>query len=172
MTPLALYLSAALHAWCPANQHLFVEAAAITEARYADIADTIATIALDPAEGPLFAGGDGRARTALLLASIASFESGCFRGDIQFCAASGDSGRAWGLYQSHAGRTRVCWSLQAATVVALRQVRESFVACEQLEPDRWLNEYASGTCSRGTRESRNRWNRARDWMRVHPWSIA
>ena len=170
MTPLALYLAGAMQFWCPIGDHAFRERAAITEARYADIASTIADVASDLGEAPLFEGGDGRERTALLLASIASYESGCFRTDVQFCAptGSGDGGHAWGIYQSHLSRARVCWSLRSATLVALEQVRKSVAACSR-EPWRYkLSLYASGSCASGHREARNRYERASIYWGEHP----
>lgn len=170
MTPLAMYLTSAMTFWCPVGDHAFREGAAITEARYADIASTIADVATDHEQAPVFEGADGRERTAILLASIASFESGCFRDDVHFCArtGSGDGGHAWGIYQSHLSRARVCWSLRSATVVALEQVRESFAACSS-EPWRYrLSLYASGSCAAGHREAENRSKRAAMWWTEHP----
>lgn len=174
MTPLALYLVSAMSFWCPREDHLFREASAITEARYDDIASTIADVATDREQAPVFEGPDGRERTAILLASIAGFESGCFRDDVHFCArtGSGDGGHAWGLYQSHLSRARVCWSLRSATVVALEQVRESFAACSNERPAWRLSVYASGSCAAGHREAENRYKRAATWWRGHPLASA
>jgi hypothetical protein len=171
MTTLATYLFAAMTAWSPLSQHHYVEGEAVTVARYQDIASSIAAVSLDPAEQPLFAGSDGRARTAVLLAAIASFESGGFRSDVAWCSPSGlgDHGHAAGLWQSHRSKARACWSLQSAAHLALEQIRESFVACEREDPAVWLAAYASGSCSRGWVQARNRWDRAASWMKVHPW---
>jgi hypothetical protein len=155
--------------WAPLTEHAFVEARAVTEARYAAIADDIASVAL--AEPPLFAGDDGRARTAVLLAAIASVESGGFRGDVAFCRRPGDRGHAWGLYQSHTARERVCSSVREATRVALEQVRESINACLPLDAPA-LAAYASGSCRKGHSAARSRWDRAAAWMRAHAWGAS
>lgn len=174
MTPLAAYLYAAMTAWSPLAQHHYAEGEPVTVARYQDIAESIASVALDPAEPPVFAGDDGRARTAVLLAAIASLESGGFRSDVAWCSASGlgDHGHAAGLWQSHRSKSRACWSLQSAAHLALEQVRESFVACQALDPAVWLAAYASGSCSRGWVQARNRWDRAASWMAGHPWGAS
>ncbi len=170
MNALAQYLYAAMVAWAPPSTHLYAEAAAVTEARYLAIASDVASVALEPSEAPLFAGDDGRVRTAVLLLSVASLESGGFRADVAFCRTLGDHGRAAGMYQSHRSRDRVCSSTREATRVALEQIRESFVACEANEPAVWLAAYSSGSCSRGWVQARNRWDRAADYMRTHPLS--
>ena len=170
MSPLATYLVAAMHAWAPVEQHSYIEGAAVTEARYAAIASDVADVALDPHEAPLFAGDDGRARTAVLLLAVASLESGGFRSDVVWCHASGDHGRAWGPWQSHRSRARACSSVQEAARVALEQMRESFVACERNEPAVWLAAYTSGSCSRGWLQARHRWERAAGWMAAHPFA--
>jgi hypothetical protein len=168
MTPLALYVSASMHAWCPVADHLYVEAAPITEARFADIAQTIADVADDPIETPAFIGADGRLRTAVLLAAIASYESGCFRAAVQFCQVGGDNSRAWGLYQSHAGRARVCWSQHDAAVIALQQVRDSFHDCAGNTAAERLASYCSYDCEHGRAAARKRYGRAADWIAAHP----
>jgi hypothetical protein len=171
MTPLAAYLFAAMVAWSPLEHHHYHEGEPVTVARYQDIASSIADVALDPAESPVFAGDDGRVRTAVLLAAIASFESCGFRSDVAWCSPSGlgDHGHAAGLFQSHRSKARACWSLQSAARLALEQVRESFAACQANEPAVWLAAYTSGSCSRGWLQARNRWDRAAEWMRRSPW---
>ena len=165
---LPAYLYAAMTAWAPPSSHAYAEAPAITEARYQAIASDVASVALDPDEQPLFAGDDGRARTAVLLLAVASLESGGFRGDVQSCAVTGDHGRARGLFQSHRSGDRVCTTAREATRVALEQIRESFVMCEREDPAVWLAGYVSGSCGRGWMASRRRWDRAADWMKTHP----
>ena len=49
------------------------------ERRRQEIADAILTVAMDPAEKPLFPGPDGRLRTAIVMNAIASFEGGYHR---------------------------------------------------------------------------------------------
>jgi hypothetical protein len=78
---LASYLLAAMTSWMPMKNHLQSEAPDVTEARYEQIAADVAQIATDSDEEPLFQGEDGRVKTALLLLSVAFYESN-FRGDI------------------------------------------------------------------------------------------
>ena len=56
------WLVAAMFAWAPARQS--------ERARYTEIASDLVTVVYDSDESPLFAGDGGRARTALVLASI------------------------------------------------------------------------------------------------------
>ena len=168
MSSLAAYLLAAMAAWSPLALHHYAESESATEARYQAIAQAIADVALDPSEAPLFAGADGRVRTAVLLASIASLESG-FRADIATCHTNGDHGRAWGLFQSEKSQRRACASVTSAAHLALEQIRQSFKACEQNDPDTWLAFYCAGSCGKGLWLARNRWRRAAEWMRAHPW---
>ena len=78
---LTTYLLTAMLAWVPAKAHQARETADATQARYASIASDVAIVASDPAEPPLFQGSDGRVRTALLLLSVAYWES-AFRPDV------------------------------------------------------------------------------------------
>jgi hypothetical protein len=167
MNALALYLYAFMVAAAPLEHHRYYEAPAVTDARYRQIAADVADQVLDPTEAPLFDGSDGRAKTGLLALSVASFESGEFRAGVQWCGESGDGGASWGLFQSKRGKM-VCDSLRGAVHVALEQIRESRTACAALPWDERLALYASGTCSRGRRESINRVRRATDYWAAHP----
>lgn len=97
------YLLAAMTAWMPITSHAHSEAPEVTEARYEQIAADIAEVALDPDEAPLFAGEDGRVKTALLLLSVAYHESR-FRGDVDAGRCKPyecDHGKAFSLWQLH-----------------------------------------------------------------------
>lgn len=170
MNTLALYLYAAMIFWTPLKDHLFAEGAPITEARYQQIAVETADTLLDPAEEPLFDGANGRAESALFMLSIASFESGGFASDVQFCKKGGDGNHAWGLFQSHAGKDQACGGIRAALHQALAQVRESFAACRKLPAAERLSGYAAGNCRDGKAESRRRALRAREWWAAHPYN--
>src|SRR5438045_3514877 len=93
---LAAWLVTAMIAWNPPNQHREGEAAA-TE-RYQAMARDFATIALDSEELPIFDGPQGRPQTALLMAAIASFESG-YRKDVDTGTVKGDHNRSWCIMQ-------------------------------------------------------------------------
>ncbi len=165
MSALATYILVALMAWCPPHEHDFTRVdVAETVARYSQIADDIALVA---EESPLFAGDDGPLRTAVLLASVASFESGNLRADIDSCEASGDGGKAWSLWQLHRPKERICGSRRDAARAAVDMLRASMSACRALTQAERLAVFASGRCSSGRRESRNRWDRAASWLRDH-----
>lgn len=174
MTPLATYLVAAMLSWSPVTNH--PEGAPVTEARYDRIAADVAALVSQPDVEPLFAGPDGRARTAVLLVSIGSFESGGFAQAVQTCARLGDGGRARGIWQLHgmaAPASTACSTPYAQAAAALEWARLSVVRCSRTgqEPATWLAAYASGSCSRGWLASRNRWGRAAAWMAKHPFAV-
>lgn len=98
------WLVAALTHWTPMPQGKLLDS--VIEERLV-VARALVDVAYDPAEPPLpmFRGSDARARTALLLGSIAAHESGllprlaqgqCLRGEC-------DSGRSFGLAQTQLG---------------------------------------------------------------------
>lgn len=83
MDALATYILGAMLAWVPAekqfvreNGKLVPEDKTQVMARYNSIAEDISFIAQDVDELPLFAGATGREKTALLLASVSSYEGG------------------------------------------------------------------------------------------------
>jgi hypothetical protein len=164
---LTAYLLSAMTSWVPVDQHRYYETAAETEDRYRAIAQDIALVALDPEEAPLFAGDEGRAKTALLLASVASFES-TFNGKVDDCRVSGDGGRAHGLWQTHAPKAQVCADRLAAARIALRMVRDSFTQCRaQSLPDK-LSHFTDGFCKHDWGRSRLRVERATKYWSAHP----
>lgn len=151
----------------PVQHHAHREPTATTLARYESISEDIARVALDPATTPLFDGADGRARTAILLASIAASES-FLRADVDACKAKGDGGKSATVFQLQGAHKAVCADREEAARVALERVRASLEMCRRSPaPDR-LALYTSGSCARGQRASRYRWQRAETWMRTHP----
>ena len=170
MTTLTAYLLSAMIAWSPLSHHLYAEGAPVTEARYLQIASDVADAVYD--EEPLFAGELGRERTAVYLLAVASYESGGFRADVQWCTGKGvgDSGHAFGLFQSHAGRDAVCGSIRDAVHVAVLQMRESMRACHDLPAAERLSGYAAGDCEHGRAASRRRVTRATRYWAEHPYT--
>jgi hypothetical protein len=164
---LGAYVLGAMTAWCPVQEHAYREPMIITQSRYVDIAEDIALVS--GTFGPLFHGPDARTLTALTLASVASYESGCFRSDVQWCTTVGDSASghpSHGLWQTHAANA--CSTVYAQALAALDIMRTSLADCASLAPDERLAEYASGSCGAGRAASRNRLRRAVTWMREHP----
>lgn len=98
------WLCAALTHWTPMPQGKLLDA--VVEERLV-VARALVDVAYDPAEPPLsmFHGSDARARTALLLGSIAAHESGLLPrlADGKCLPTECDSGRSTGLMQVQLG---------------------------------------------------------------------
>ncbi len=180
MNSLIAYLLAAMVTWSPPSDHDYYEARAETLDRYAAIAHDIAQVALDPAEPPLFPGPQGRAQTALVMASVAFYESGGYRRDVDFGIgkrARGDSGRSWCLMQinigdgmtveRYTGRDLVL-DRQKCLRVGLRRLRDSFAMCDNLAFIDKLSGYTTGRCTENDDYSHRRLRRALDWWSSHP----
>lgn len=169
MGPLAAYIFSAMILWIPTSNHTFTgEPVTQITARYEEIAEAVEKVALDPNRTPLFSGDDGRIKTALLLASIASFESQYGR-DVVNCKRAGDNGLAWGPWQTHSGKKRTCSSLEVAAGIAYDMIKYSFDHCQRVGLADKLTIYTSGglcTHERG-QASRFRMNRALYWFNKH-----
>ena len=143
-------------------------------ARYKSIASDIETVAYDPSEEPIVAGPDGRARTALLLASTAYDES-FFRADVDDGSARGDGGRSVCVMQVwvNEGRTREGWTApeliadrEKCVRAALHIVRGSMAWCRWsrgLSGGDLLGGYTHGKCVHPNAIGRARWARAFTW---------
>lgn len=165
MDMLTGYIVAAMMSWVPISNHATYETAEETMNRYVDIATTISTVAMDPEKEPLYAGDDGRLRTALLLASVASSESH-FRKSVDTCQISGDKGLAWGLWQTHASKDRVCNDRVEAATIALKMMRYSISHCKNYNVLDRLSIYTRGRCRSNAKHSRLKMTRAHNWYEV------
>lgn len=169
---LILWLVSAMLRWTlPEAQH---DAA---KTRYAEIANDAVAVAFDPAEKPIFSGPLGRTKTAALLLSIASFESG-FAKDVDEGTRRGDGGRSWCLMQVNLGSARIrvedqetfAYSFDGKTGwsgkdladdrkkcfrAALRIARVSYRACGD------LSVYTSGKCAKDEPKAKAREARAK-----------
>jgi hypothetical protein len=161
------WLVTAMMAWAPARES--------ERARYTQIASDLAAVVYDNAEQPLFRGDDGRAKTALILASIAAHES-TFRQDVDDGRKRGDSGNSWCLMQMHVGlgKTVEGWTGQDLVndrrkcfAAALHIAQWSFRTCNVYPLDERLSAYASGHCGRVV-ESRQMITRATAYFQHHP----
>jgi hypothetical protein len=155
-TKFAKWLTGAALSWSLAAREHEAE-----RARVGALVDTIEAVAMDPNESPIFTGDDGRARTAILLASIASYESN-FRADVADGRKRGDGGksvcllqirfptpkyrivlttRGWD-YSFTEGHTadEVAASPELCARIALRMARQSVRGCGN------LSAYTSGKC--------------------------
>lgn len=112
MQSLIQYVFVAILAWVPVrNLTPYGESESDARARLHAVAEDIVTVAMDAAEPATFTGTDGRIKTALLQASIASLEAG-FQKFVEdgTCNTPGyvpdrrgncDGGHAFSLWQIH-----------------------------------------------------------------------
>ena len=175
MDGLVSYLVSAMLAWVP----VYAQTAESKEealARYESIAQDAAAVAFDDQERPLFAGPNGRTQTALLMLSIASYESS-YRKTVDDGATQGDHGHSFCLMQIRvgAGVTREGWSgddLIAERTrcfrAALHILHGSFNVCHTLPVEDRMSAYATGRCFENATVSRSRIGRARNWWQSHP----
>jgi hypothetical protein len=168
-----VYFVTAMTAWIPMRAH--AEPVEDTMARYESIARDAAMVAYDDAEQPLFDGPDGRARTALLMLSIASFESS-YQHAVDIGAGRGDHGTSYCLMQIRVGEgtTREGWTGRQLVTdrtkcfrAALHILHGSFNVCHNLPMEDRMSAYATGRCLENTRASRVRVGRAQAWWSAH-----
>jgi len=175
MESLVAYLVSAMLTWVPLHEHAPIESRDDVLSRYGDIARDAASVALDENETPLFDGPDARTETAVLMLSVASFESS-FSKRVDDGIRRGDHGLSYCLMQIHVGNgaTREGWSgrqliedRKLCFRAALHILQASFTACRKLPIDDRLSAYASGHCFSEARVSRSRVGRARAWWESH-----
>lgn len=170
MTPLAKYLLLFFQSAVPVADHSYYEKVEVTQARYESIADTVATAAT---EAPLFKDDLSGIKTALLLGSIATYESS-LRADIDTCAKGGDIDKsgvthAWTLWQVHAPKAKACVSRLEGARIAREMIRHSFKTCHLFDMQDRLSVYTDGSCKNKWNRSRHRMFRATDWLTKHPY---
>jgi hypothetical protein len=179
MHALIAYLLSAMIAWSPPSDHDYYAERQDTLERYESIARDIATVALDPDEPPLFGGPQARAQTALFVTSIAFYESGGFRGDVDAGIGKrsrGDGGRSWCLMQLNIGEglTAEQWSgrelvqdRRKCIHAGLTRIRESFALCHFLPLYDRLSGYTKGRCIADEDLAHRRLRRAMQWWTAH-----
>jgi hypothetical protein len=89
--------------------------------RYEDIAKDVAYVVWDQQERSIFPGSRGRERTAIVLLSVITFESG-FRRDVDFGIGKmsrGDGGKSWCLNQVNLGKLSTSGSTPKRIVVTI-----------------------------------------------------
>jgi hypothetical protein len=161
------WLVGAMLAWVPPQRD-------VDRTRYESIAQDFVSVAYDEHEQPAFVGDGGRAKTALLMAAIASFESG-YRADVDDGRTTGDHGRSYCLMQVQVvGKTSEGWTGRDLVTdrtkcfrAALKRIRISFDWCKDHALEDRLAGYTSGTCSDGEHLSRDRvWRAKAYWART------
>ncbi len=176
METLVTYLVAAMVAWIPLYAQHAEESPEQAHARYESIARDVAAVALDENETPLFgSGAASRAETALLMLSVASFESS-YRKSVDDGIGRGDGGRSYCLMQVSVGDgfTREGWSGRELIAdrtrcfrAALHVLQRSFGMCHSYPLEDRLSAYATGRCMLDVRVSRSRVERAKQWWSIH-----
>lgn len=152
-------------------------------ARYEQIASDAVEVAFDPAEPPIFAGPGGRVRTAVLMLSIASYES-AFAKDVEEGKRRGDMGASWCHMQINLGVGRIVlegdewrWPTkpdegfsgsdlvrdrQLCFRVGLHMMRHSYKRCRN------LSIYTSGKCQQDEPKAGARMKRSIDMLKKYP----
>jgi hypothetical protein len=140
------------------------------------MAQDFARVALDDTETPLFEGDSGRPQTALLMAAVASYESG-YRSDVDQGTVKGDHGKAlcimqvqvYGKTAENYSRDEVMNDRQKCLRVALHRMRQSFTACHGLKLVNRLAGYTVGHC---IEEEKSEWRmlRALNYWKGHPFA--
>ncbi len=175
MQSLVTYLVGAMIAWVPLSSQPSSEARADAQARYESIAQDVASVVTDDAEAPLFDGPDGRAQTALLMLSVASFESS-YRKTVDDGRRRGDGGHSYCLMQVRVGGATTREGFTGQELIddrkrcfraALHLLHLSFNACHSLPVEDRLGAYATGHCFLAASVSRTRVERARNYSRAH-----
>lgn len=168
------YLLAAMIAWCPPANHRYYQRSSLsveekdahTLQRYTDIASDLSEVVME--EEPLFTGDLGRVKSALLVAAIASFESGQFREDVDNVKGTGDRGESHCLMQVYLLPGETINSRKDCFHLGYDRIRESFRLCRFSRLEDKLSAYASGNCRRGGANSRLKMRRANRWLETHP----
>lgn len=167
----------------PPGRHIYypdaVETKEETEARYASIAKDLAEVTFDSNEQPIFPGNNGRLETAGLLASIALYEGGGYRKDVDLGKgkhARGDGGRSVCLMQIFVGAGKTAEGYSADDLLAdrkncfraaLHMAQYSFRACQTAPLGERLRVYTSGRCDRGSGASYARVMTGVNWFKGH-----
>lgn len=155
---LAALVLTAMTTWVPVREHLQFEPREVTVARYESIANDIAQV-VEENDAQRIGTPE---REALLLASVASYESH-FAARVDQCKKRGPS---WTIFQISSNRRLACSDRKAAARIALYRIRESFAVCAGLPYENRLSFYATGKVER-TWFSRSRVERATRFEAAH-----
>jgi hypothetical protein len=172
---LASYILAFMVAKYPVENHRFLGVSdEYTTARYEAIAADIADVALDPDEPPVFKSRfvekrfrdlDGRVKTAVLMASVARFESGGYREDVDTLVKKGDNGHAVCLLQLHLWPGEIVTDRASCLRAGMRHLRVSYRECHN------LSGYTVGHCVEHEEQADRRSGMATEWVKAHPFAM-
>lgn len=181
MSPFASWLFALLMTFAPPDRFAPVqtwndgahETVEERTERYRAIATDLEAVIDEDPEALAFAGPSARQLTAALVLGVAFHESEAFAPDVDRGPCNRgrngtrcDSGRAACLMQVHAtfaGKTREGWTLEdlrdrrKCFRAGLNGLRSSLGLCRKNRENERLAAYASGSCDRGQRGSRELW---------------
>lgn len=119
----------------------------------------------------MFAGTEGRARTALVMLAITRYESGGWRADIdRQDRPTGDGGKAWCLAQLHAPFAEGLTDRKSCFRGELAALRESRRMCPGGTFVDGLSGYTVGTCVTAEKHARLRFELATSWWARHPFA--
>jgi len=147
--------------------------------RYESIAEDLIDVVYDHSEEPVFDGEYGRAKTLMLMLSIANKESG-FQKFVDYgigARSHGPGGGQWCLMQINIGSgvTKEGWSgkdlikdRKKCFTSALHILRSSFNSCKHLKEEDKLSGYAAGKCIPKLRESKARYVPAMEYIKKEP----
>lgn len=154
---LAPIIFKAMTIFYPIQNHAYHETATITTTRYESIAEDIA---VGSERQPVFSEAEGgAAKTGILLASLARWESQGYDAKVDQCITAGDNGMSWSIFQLmslFSPKQEVCADRKKAVEWALKHIKNSFRLCSYLPLQDRLSVYAGGTCNNGRPQSRIR----------------
>jgi len=146
--------------------------------RLESIAHDIVDVTFDENEKPLFQGPNGRYKSAVLMATWASHESGAYRKSVDTGSNRGDRGGSWCIMQLHIGekgKTTEGWTgkdlvtdRKKCILAGYHVMRSSINTCKNVPESEAMAAYASGNCEIGLNISRNRYKHMTSVLLAHP----
>jgi len=173
MSTFFVYILAAMAFWVPIKSHCYwpvtQKCLDDTAQHYVDIAKDIAEVISEPGIKLPFTGDNYKAKSALLMISIATTESG-FNRNVDSCKTVGDNGVAFGLWQTHTGREGTCSDRKVALRKAIEIVNQSFIMCKNFSLLDRMAGYTNGVCSTNSARSRIKMAKAIGYLTAHPYT--
>lgn len=138
------------------------------ELRLESISRDIVSVVYDEEEKPLFAGPDGREKSAIFVATWASHESGGFAKTVDDGTKKGDHGSSWCIMQLHIGKGKTVEGWTGKELIedrrkcirsGYRVMKQSWNTCKG-DPSERMAAYISGRCDVSRTDSRFRYGHA------------